>query len=99
MGYVEDAVHAVLLGALSGNAIGGIAIGVDSITTPSLFRAISDAAASGITNSITAVYDALIATPGYHYLSWMEIASAALTFYGDNGTSRLQTGLSAHILG
>ncbi len=99
IGWPEDATHAVLLGALAGNAIGGIGIGVDSITVPSTFKAISDAAASAITNSITAMYDALIATPGYHYLSWMEIASAALTFYGDNNTTRLQTGLSAHIMG
>jgi hypothetical protein len=98
LGYAEDAVHATLLGCAAGNAIAGISIGVDSITVPSLFKAISDAAAAAITASLVAMYDGLIATPGYHYLSWMEIASAALTFYGDNNTTRLQTGLSARIL-
>ena len=37
---------------------------------------------------------------GYHYIAWLEVsAGASTTWYGDNGSFYVQTGLSAEVMG
>lgn len=57
-------------------------------------------AGSGPTTVTTANYKGIPGL-GYHYLSWLEIsvASGTTTFYGDNGSTYLQTGLQAVVWG
>ncbi len=98
VGWPEDIFDCEVLGGITGNGEGGVAIGLDSTTTPALLKASSNAAAAGTTTSVGCSHSGLVALPGYHYLAWLEIASAAITFLGDNGTTRTQSGLLASIL-
>lgn len=78
-------------------AISGIALDVTNANHSSIFMAVS------CTNAIhglhCSVYSNIISTAGRHFLAWVEIGAGTdtQTFYGDNGTTSMQAGLTGFI--
>ena len=69
-------------------------IGLDSVTVNSARTMTLNTSAINVSGS--ANYSGQPAS-GYHYLQWLEysVGGAAANFYGDNGTTQLQSGITA----
>jgi len=98
IGVAEDAISITLFAASSNtNALvnRSVGIGEDSVTAPLSSSLITRA--GGAANDIVDMTLPFIKTPavGYHYYAWLEISTATgtTTWYGDNGSTTIQTGL------
>ncbi len=99
MGVQEDVVEAEVVA--EGNAAANVAmamgVGIDSTTVISGFRAGFSVATTRMVTSC--VYRGLPGI-GHHSLVWMENANnTTALWYGDAGSTRVQSGLSAVIWG
>jgi hypothetical protein len=99
VGVAEDCVSMDFLGyqTVAGAVIGTIGIGLDSVTVDSSILKTASAGTPPFTTNARYVG---VPTVGYHYLSGLEYAGGAtVTFYGDNGTTTLQSGATAQFRG
>ena len=101
-GLSEDAVDAAVLGAYGNSTaavLGSVGIGLDStsVNSATAFQAATAFTINTVSPS-TARYRAFPGL-GYHYLVWLEISQATGTgtFYGDAGTTLLQSGMTATV--
>lgn len=76
-------------------ASGRVAIGYDSTTTPADFMAIASTADTSLAYTVPAIVRTVrMAAVGFHYVQAIELGSANVTFYGDVGTTTIQTGMN-----
>lgn len=103
VGLAEDAVTASLISlaknSAGNNYYGGI--GVDS-TTENSAQTIGQGGGAGFSGAVftmLSIYKG-IAGIGRHYLAWLEHGSGSgtQTWYGDNGTTAVQSGLSGELM-
>lgn len=103
VGVAEDAIALILSGSGTSTitGIGGVSIGEDSTTTP------STPGIRGLWSLGTSLVGATahlhkIPAAGYHFYTWLEIGpggGGTTTWYGDNGGTVVQTGLSGVVRG
>lgn len=97
-GVAEDAVNLDFYCYVVGSATTSfptVAIGLDSTSTPSgVF--IPGTASSTAGGTAMATYSANVAA-GFHYLQLLEYVASSTTFYGDNGTTTMQSGANGSL--
>lgn len=101
IGVSEDAVEATVYGAASnstGNQAAAVGIGLDNLTNVADIQ--YGAAISTVTTPFKAMYRAPIAV-GRHILTWLEAsaASGTTTWYGDNNSTYIKSGIVGQLLG
>lgn len=103
VGLAEDAVQARVLG-LAGNTSDcklAVGVGVDStaVNSADLFGGAVQGSVSTLTEPVLAFYDGIPGL-GRHYLAWLEYSQAAGTtsWYGDDGGTAAQAGITGRLL-
>lgn len=101
IGQPEDSISAALSVGIKNDASnqnGAISIGLDSTTTPSLFKSHLGASTTNISGVVSVAYSSIPTTAGYHSLNWLEFSQGStVTFFGDAGVTYIQSGLAAMI--
>lgn len=95
VGYAEDVVSARVnhsASSSSGSPVIACGIGLDSSTNVSDSNA--GQAVTTVPYNVSAHYNSSVAV-GVHYLAMLESGAANVTFYGDNGGTQFQTGMTA----
>ncbi len=101
IGLSEDLVEMNIQGffgnASSVNAAVGVGVDSTTVNSADIFGGFNNAGTSRNTHCVYRGYPGI----GYHYLAWLEISDAAgtTTWYGDNGKTYFQSGMSGWILG
>lgn len=99
VGVAEDTVSAEIIGyaTTSAGAFVAVAVGADSTSAPAAGNiGMGILGGSAVAQNVQASYTAIPAA-GYHFWAWLEHSEAAgtTTWYGDNGGTVLQAGMSA----
>lgn len=99
IGLSEDAVFSIANArAVNTSAVFATGIGVNSTSVNSATTT-AGSGSTGVAQGASAVYSGLPGI-GYNYLAWLEISQAAntTTWYGDNGLTYWQMGLTAEVM-
>lgn len=99
-GLSEDAISVLVSAesATNSSAIARVAIGEDSTSAPSANSVRGGSNTAGGTSSTNnpQAFATIVPAIGYHYFAWLEwsTATGTTTWYGDNGGTDMQSGMS-----
>lgn len=102
VGWAEDSISAINVASAlldNANVAMNVGIGIDSITAPSGMMGSAQASASNQKHSAVGSYSGILSA-GVHYISRLEAGSGTTitTWYGDNGSTFIKSGMTGTVL-